>query len=609
MIFYYRVLFVFILLTSLHTAWGAGRVDSLRAGYMDPDTAKTLFRFGNYNPALLGKNEDLGWIKPSEITIDSIIPGKDIWFRMPLPDARWKNPALYVYGFLFNLEIFIDSNRIYDYRAQNSSREGPRWIIIPLNHEYAGKDLYIKAYIKHLLYLGELREVKIGSMAELLQLRDAQELKMFGNFTRDAIVGGILIFLALFSLFIFALRFSLRLYPFLLFSIIAMCSGVDYLLYPAAAGGLLGLQHGYLAIISLVALFILSPAFIMFIEQLFGPGIKKLLRRMWQVSIVYTAVFLAAIAVDIRYAQYFPDVAQTILVEIGIIVIIFIISGYLKKPNAKYVIGAIGLFFILAVFDLVSDAINPAWQFTLSGWGVLILAFALSHMLISYYTRMAEDFTITQAAMQKKEAEVEFLREENLRSQYEALKNQVNPHFLFNSFSTLISLIEEKPEMAQRFVQMLSNVYRYVLFCQDKELVLLSSEIEFVQAYMFLLKNRFENAIDVAVSIPEKYYSYSIVPLSLQILLENVIKHNIVSEKKPMQIQITYHEDTGYLTVSNTLQRKNTFQESTKLGLKNIINRYKFFSDKEIIIEDGPHFFTVYLPLIEGHYGNTGTDN
>ncbi|MBI2419392.1 MAG: histidine kinase [Ignavibacteriales bacterium] len=609
MIYYYRVLFAFILLTSLQTVRGAGSVDSSRTGYMDPDTAKTRLRIGNYNPALLGKDGDYGWIKPSEITLDSIIPGKDIWFRMPLPDIRWKNPALYVYGFLFNLEIYIDSSRIYDYRGQKPGREGPRWIIIPLNHEYAGRNLFIKAYIKHLLFLGELREVKIGSTAELLQLRDEQEFTMTRDFARDAIVGGILLFLALFSLFIFALRFSLRLYPFLLFSIIAMCSGIDYILYPAAAGGLLGLQYGYLELISLIALFILSPVFIMFIEQLFGPGIKKLLRRLWQISIVYTAVFLAAIAVDVRYAQYFPDVAQTILVEIGIIVIIFIISGYLKKPNAKYIIAAIGIFLVLAVFDLVSEAVNPAWQFTLSGWGVLILAFALSHMLITYYTRMAEDFTITRAAMQKKEAEVKLLREENLRSQYEALKSQVNPHFLFNSFSTLISLIEEKPEMAQRFVQMLSNVYRYVLFCQDKELVLLSSEIEFVQAYMFLLKNRFENAIDVAVSIPEKYYSYSIVPLSLQILLENVIKHNIVSEKKPMKIQISYHEDTGYLTVSNTLQRKNTFQESTKLGLKNIINRYKFFSDKEIIIENGPCLFAVYLPLIEGHYGNTGTDN
>ena len=159
------------------------------------------------------------------------------------------------------------------------------------------------------------------------------------------------------------------------------------------------------------------------------------------------------------------------------------------------------------------------------------------------------------------------------------------------------SLIPENPGHAVDFVQQLSKVYRHILDVKDEKSILLKDELDVLNAYTFLLKTRFGNNLDVHIDIPQEKLQNKIVPLSLQILMENAIKHNIVSSDKPLHIDV--FTDNGSLVLSNNLQVKNQISESTGIGLENIRNRYKLLGDKEVLVTEDENNFTVSIPLIE----------
>ncbi|WP_462253004.1 sensor histidine kinase [Ferruginibacter sp.] len=177
------------------------------------------------------------------------------------------------------------------------------------------------------------------------------------------------------------------------------------------------------------------------------------------------------------------------------------------------------------------------------------------------------------------------------------VRTQVNPHFLFNNLNTLSSLIPENPKHAVDFVQQLSKVYRHILDVKDEKSILLKDELEVLNAYTFLLKTRFEKNLEVNINIPPEKMQQKIVPLSLQILMENAIKHNIVSSGKPLQINV--FTENGSLVVSNNLQMKNQINESTGIGLDNIRNRYKLISERPVKVTESETNFTVSIPLID----------
>jgi LytS/YehU family sensor histidine kinase len=179
--------------------------------------------------------------------------------------------------------------------------------------------------------------------------------------------------------------------------------------------------------------------------------------------------------------------------------------------------------------------------------------------------------------------EVEKLRREKAESQYSALRNQVNPHFLFNSLNSLSSLIRISPDRAIEFVDKFSKIYRYVLDVNDKILVELKQELDFLQSYYFLQKIRFGNNLVVEVNIDANKLNDFILPLSLQIVIENAIKHNEISSVKPLRISVFVEEE--FLVISNNLQKKEVLEHSTGIGIANLQERYKHFTDLE------PEFF------------------
>jgi sensor histidine kinase YesM len=189
----------------------------------------------------------------------------------------------------------------------------------------------------------------------------------------------------------------------------------------------------------------------------------------------------------------------------------------------------------------------------------------------------------------------EQMKREQLALQYETLKSQVNPHFLFNSLNAVTSLISTDPDKAILFVKKLSEVFRYVLEQKDNEIITLNQELQFLDSYIFLQKIRFGENLTVNIDVPNR--NLLIVPLSLQMLMENAIKHNVISKEFPLTINIS-SKDGNYLVVSNNLKKKPALG-SNNLGLENIRSRYQFFTANPVIVTESESEFWVEIPLIE----------
>ena len=220
----------------------------------------------------------------------------------------------------------------------------------------------------------------------------------------------------------------------------------------------------------------------------------------------------------------------------------------------------------------------------------IILSFGVSAFI------HARGFMIQWKNSVKQESTKQEIVAKTETAKFESLKNQLDPHFLFNSLNVLTSLIGENPAQAERFTTKLSKVYRYVLEQRNKDLVPIEEELKFAKTYMELLGMRFEEAVQFNIPDNISNNELKIVPLSLQLLLENAVKHNVVSTSKPLTINI--YEEGSYLIITNNVNPKEAIGKSTKIGLQNIADRYGLITDKGVKIENNNKTFKVSLPLL-----------
>lgn len=218
--------------------------------------------------------------------------------------------------------------------------------------------------------------------------------------------------------------------------------------------------------------------------------------------------------------------------------------------------------------------------------GVLVFLLIQTVHIGAYFFRQWESAYI----------ESEELKRQKLQSQFDALKSQVNPHFLFNSLNALTTLIIEDQKLAVEFVNRLANVYRYILQNQYSQLVSLQDELDFIDAFVFLQKIRFGENLKVNINIPGQYKNKLIAPLSLQMLVENSIKHNVVSAERNLTIDIYVDKDA--LVVKNNMQKKNHSNGSIGIGLENIKQRYEIIAQRNVEINSDADYFTVKIPLL-----------
>lgn len=217
--------------------------------------------------------------------------------------------------------------------------------------------------------------------------------------------------------------------------------------------------------------------------------------------------------------------------------------------------------------------------------------------LINLFLHLVNAILFFMREYRQKWTEAEELRRSSEQAQMQLVKNQVNPHFLFNNLNVLSGMvIKDNPE-ANHFIEEFSKVYRYILNNQQKELVELRSELEFIQPYLFLLRKRFDESLDVRISIDEQYNNWHVVPAALQMLIENAIKHNVVSRHKPLHIDI-HSNGNQTLVISNNRQPRQVKEPSTRIGLQNIRKRYELISGRAVIVKETEEVFEVTLPLL-----------
>lgn len=271
---------------------------------------------------------------------------------------------------------------------------------------------------------------------------------------------------------------------------------------------------------------------------------------------------------------------------------------WLKAPRLRLAVSVllIGLLTLLVVTGIkgtiitVLDAQELRKIFTLSMLESYLPTFMIA-VFITTFMSAKGFFREWKTAVQVAEKH----KREALSVRYETLKSQVSPHFLFNSLNVLTALVHKDPDLAEKFIRQLSNVYRYLLDVKDESLVPLRREMEGLKAYIFLLEIRFGDNFQVKIELTEQN-EVLVVPLALQMLLENAVKHNEISREHPLHVSL--YQEAGHLVMRNNLNPRTRPAESSGIGLPNIDERYRFLCERPIVIEHTADFFTVKLPII-----------
>lgn len=287
-----------------------------------------------------------------------------------------------------------------------------------------------------------------------------------------------------------------------------------------------------------------------------------------------------------------PAQLLTLLIA-GVLAVVFNVAFHVLRHNLNEVLS--GQFAFYREWPPLPRRSGgpPRYDFELRGRvnnGITVLAMLAGFYLAANrraYKRLGEV-----------EVKAERLEKASAQAQFAALKNQVSPHFLFNSLSILSSLVQVDADLSEKFIDQLSRAYRYILEQKDNELVSLKTELEFIQSYVFLLKIRFEDKFNVAINVPEALWTqYKIAPLTLQLLVENAVKHNRMSSDRPLHVQIRAEKDD--LVVENVLQpREQTDTNSTGVGLQNIVDRYALLTPRPVTIGPDEGMFVVKIPLL-----------
>lgn len=254
-------------------------------------------------------------------------------------------------------------------------------------------------------------------------------------------------------------------------------------------------------------------------------------------------------------------IVKTILFCVGYILVNFLLIEIASQVNKLTIL----------ILSLLVFTVNT----------VICLGFIASHLLKRW-----QENAVRTAQLEKEKVQV----------QLDSLKNQISPHFLFNSLSSLDSLIDDNPVLARQFLQQLSKVFRYVLQNKEKALVPVETELTFIKNYVSLLQTRFDGAFAVRYHLSEEALEQQIVPVTLQILIENAIKHNTISEARPLIVTIS--DNDGYLNVSNPIQRKRQVETSNRQGLENLKLLYSYLGPRAVEVEETDAVFRVRIPLL-----------
>lgn len=342
----------------------------------------------------------------------------------------------------------------------------------------------------------------------------------------------------------------------------------------------LGFNDTWLFLFGAIALGFLIPQIFFGVSISANPSYFML--EWMEASLFATCYWAVSRFIIIKFRKIYPssdDVSKRLIFVVVSIIFFMSITGMIVSPILH------GLFDFF--FDFQFYKPTP-----LQGmWATYTCSFFMMAVYESiwYYSQLKKSIQ-----------EQEQVKMAHVQTQLDGLRNQVNPHFLFNSLNTLNHIVEyEDKAVAKNFINQLSKVYRYILDSREESTISLEAELDFVEAYIAIQKERFLENLKVSIEVPSSFLQKKIIPLSLQLLIENAIKHNVISTKKPLHITIQTDETGQYIQVINNLQKKSKVLHSTKVGLENIKERYRLLSNEQRVnVNESSSHFKVDIPLL-----------
>lgn len=341
-------------------------------------------------------------------------------------------------------------------------------------------------------------------------------------------------------------------------------------------------------------------------KEKFEKGIKILF---WMGWIIGTLIFLIATR-EKTWTNYALSLLVSFMYSFGYGLSNGLLNDFLdqkypwlthtKQRAITAIIGTLLLNFVMTYLlnyiNLVMIQRVPSQDFFSSKYNFTNWFFINLALMVTAFMH-ARGFMLAMKEHAKEKIEEQKVIANTASAQFTSLKNQLDPHFLFNSLNVLDALIDEDPKKAQKFTHQLSKVYRYVLEQKDKEKISVQQELDFAKVYSELMKMRFEESLKIDLEQKNSFSSVFVVPLSLQLLLENAMKHNFATANNPLMIKV--YQENNYLVVENNIQEREKLDHRQGIGLANIENRYALQSPNKVIIEKSETYFKVKLPLLE----------
>lgn len=337
-------------------------------------------------------------------------------------------------------------------------------------------------------------------------------------------------------------------------------------------------------------------------------------RKFWVTYHIGILLFSAVIAMIMKYRQLGNPFDQSVAVPLFVIFFSSVNIGYLaiyivrksekldhKKLSRRFLPILIGFYIGAFLIADIAVTLGVFGWYLIKGWSFSDFFSNLFRNELSFANKqfivwlmvctIVFFFNLWTISVRREKA----LAEENLKYRYNTLKSQLNPHFLFNSLNTLSEIVYSDARRADNYIQKLSGIYRYILENEEADLVALTDELRFVEEYFALQKERDNGKISLKIDVKNPHL-YRIIPVSLQLLTENALKHNSMSEESPLEINIFSSDDT--IVVSNILQRKSIVESATHTGLSNLNERVKLIIGRELVVTDENKQFIVKIPVI-----------
>ncbi|MBI9031753.1 histidine kinase [bacterium] len=515
-----------------------------------------------------------------------------VWFKIDLSGLIIPFNAIYFHSLKNNLRVYYPE-QIFPTKATEASisnydvnshvnkqiiilKSNPDLTEFPLNMIYFSIDIDQKTP------LFKFFPVVVGDEATIREYIINEEVIKRNNDYLTFFAGNFLLFVSLITLITFIITIRRFNYTMLFFSLVMATSGLLYwMLSPLS---LFFSDFTYTRMLYILTFFHLVWFF-------FGLLISSFLKKK------YLAIISLLVLINLILVFIAPKtISQTrfliliILAIFNLIIILQINKSKLDLLQTNFLFSIAAMFnFIFLISPIFLSKQGSINMFSKIGMGLFVWIIAFAVYAYRHY-----NMTVNELQAQKiKNLE---LTESNLESQLSSLKKQLDPHFLFNSLGTLVALIEIDKECAIDYIQEFSKVYRYILDTKDNNFVTVAEELNFCHAFVFLLKKRFNESIVTSFNIEKQNLQKQVPPLSIQMLIENAIKHNIATDESPLEINIYTQDD--YVIVENLLQLKKHNQPTSKLGLKNLNQRLYLLKQINIVIVESSKKFIAKIPLL-----------